>query len=353
MRKSRDVLGTSLTNHDPPPLSALAPPTNSPRITTIIEENPATPSLASASATPFPSAKPIRTKPRRASILVLGVVAIVLLAASGSIAWASGRGKESTDDAVVEAHIANVGSRAQGQVVRVLVNDNARVNVGDVLVELDDRDAKVKLATTEADLLSAKANLLAVETTQLALTQKNIDATAVNHRQGVSAPQSAPPSPEQIAATAARASVSVAQARVAQTEAAALQARLNLSYTHVTAPVGGVVSRRNVEVGQTVDPSRPLMALTALSDVWVVANFKEDQIAKMREGQKVTLKVDAFPGRKLEGHVDSLSSGSGGNVVTKVGVRRIPVVVRFDNLPADVQLRPGMSTHVTVAVPHD
>jgi membrane fusion protein (multidrug efflux system) len=164
--------------------------------------------------------------------------------------------------------------------------------------------------------------------------------------------------PEQIEAS--RAAVAVARARVAQSEAALEQAKLNVSYTQVKAQIRGMVSRRSVEVGQTVDPARPLMAISSLDDVWVVANFKEDQIAGIHEGEHVTVKIDAYSGRKLSAHVDSVQAGSGarfsllppdnasGNF-TKV-VQRIPVLIRLDDKPTDVILRPGMSTNVTVEI---
>jgi membrane fusion protein, multidrug efflux system len=393
------------------------------------------------------TARPTGASPakRPKAKLVLAGLAVVLSSA-GATVWLAGRGKESTDDAFVEAHVASVAARIQGQVVRVNVKDNQLVDVGTVLVEVDDRDAKVRLVTAEADLLSAKANLAAAET-QLTLTEKNVDANLRQAKGGVvqasalagssratieqakadvevaesrralaevelrrteklhsdgAVPQAdldarkalfdqaaaavaqarareqnavvgitnaagsietahgrlvaAQAGPEQV--EAARAVVAVAKARVAQAEAAVEQAQLNLSYTQVKAQVRGVVSRRSVEVGQTVDPSRPLMAITALDDVWVVANYKEDQIAGIREGQPVTIKVDAFHGRTLNGHVDSLSGGSGarfsllppdnasGNF-TKV-VQRIPVLIRIDERPSDITLRPGMSTYVTV-----
>lgn len=387
---------------------------------------------------PAPSKRP------KAPLVLAGLV--LALSAVGATVWLAGRGKESTDDAFVEAHVASVAARIQGQVVKVNVKDNQLVEVGAVLVEIDDRDAKVRLTTVEADLLSAKANLSAMET-QLALTEKNVDANLRQAKGGVvqasalagssratidqakadvDAAESrralaelelrraerlhgdgavaqaeldgkralfdqsvaavaqarareqnavvgitnaagsiqtaegrlvaAQAGPEQV--EAARAAVAVAKARVAQSEAAVDQAKLNLSYTQVKAQIRGVVSRRSVEVGQTVDPSRPLMALTALDDVWVVANFKEDQIAEIRDGETATIKVDAFHGRTLNGHVDSLSGGSGarfsllppdnasGNF-TKV-VQRIPVLVRIDDKPQDLTLRPGMSTYVTI-----
>ena len=383
-------------------------------------------------------------KKAKAKLVFAGIA--LSLAAVGTGFWLTGRGKESTDDAFVEGHVATVAARVQGQVIKVDVKDNQLVQVGDVLVEIDDRDAKVRLITAEADLLSAKASLSAAET-QLALTERNADANLRQARGGVVSASAmagsskasidqakadvdaaesrrqlaqldlersqklradgavaqadldarkaafdqavaavaqararevnavvgitnaagsietaqgrlvaAQAGPEQI--DASRAAVAVAKARVAQAEAAVEQARLNVSYTQVKAQVRGVVSRRSVEVGQTVDPARPLMAISALDDVWVVANFKEDQIADIKDGQHVRLKIDAYPGRVFNAHVDSVQAGSGarfsllppdnasGNF-TKV-VQRIPVLIRIDDKPQDVTLRPGMSTYVTV-----
>ncbi len=384
-----------------------------------------------------------RNKPK--AKLVFAGIAVVLVAI-GATVWAMGRGKESTDDAFVEGHVASVASRSQGQVVKVNVKDNQLVDVGAVLVELDDREAKGKVVTTEADLQSARANLTVAEV-QLALTKKNVDANlrqakggvvsatamAGSSRAGIDQAKAdvdsaesrralaqidlqrseklradgaiaqadldarkaafdqavaavaqarareqsaqvgttsaagsietaqgrlvaAQSGPEQI--DAASAAVAVATARVAQAQAAADQARLQLSYMVIKAQIRGVVSRRSVEVGQTVDPARPLMAISALDDMWVVANFKEDQIAHIKEGESATLKIDAFPGRTFAGHVDSVQAGSGarfsllppdnasGNF-TKV-VQRIPVLLRIDEKPEGVTLRPGMSSYVTI-----
>jgi len=387
-------------------------------------------------------------KASKAKFVFAGLV--VVLATGGATAWALGRGKESTDDAFVEGHVASVAARIQGQVVAVNVKDNQLVEIGTVLVEIDNRDANVRLATAAADLLSAKASLTAAET-QLALTVKNVDAMLRQAKGGVTSASAmagsskasidqakadvdaaesrralaeldlhrseklradgaiaqadldsrkalydqavagvaqarareqnavvgttnaagsietaqghlvaAQAGPEQI--DASRAAVAVAQARVAQADAAVEQARLNVSYTQVKAQIRGVVSRRSVEVGQTVDPSRPLMAISALDDLWVVANFKEDQIAEIREGAKAKVTIDAFSGRSFSAHVDSVQAGSGarfsllppdnasGNF-TKV-VQRIPVLIRIDDKPQNVVLRPGMSTNVTVITGH-
>ncbi|RKG93418.1 HlyD family secretion protein [Corallococcus sp. CA053C] len=156
----------------------------------------------------------------------------------------------------------------------------------------------------------------------------------------------------------AQAALKLAEARLKQTRAALTLAELNVSYAQVRAPVDGVVSRRTVEVGQMVGPERALMAIVPQTDIWVVANFKEDQVGEMRPGQPVDVKVDAFGSHSFHGHVDSLAGASGarfallppdnasGNFV-KV-VQRIPVLIRFDGDFKELPLKPGMSATVTV-----
>jgi membrane fusion protein (multidrug efflux system) len=160
---------------------------------------------------------------------------------------------------------------------------------------------------------------------------------------------------EQVAS--ARAALALAEARTLQADAALKLAALNLSYTTVRAPRRGVVSRRSVEEGQSVSPERPLLAIVPLDDVWIVANFKEDQLAEMRAGQNATVRLDTYGRRKFRGHLESIAGGTGarfallppdnatGNFV-KV-VQRVPVLIRLDGVPG-VELRPGMSADVTV-----
>jgi membrane fusion protein (multidrug efflux system) len=161
--------------------------------------------------------------------------------------------------------------------------------------------------------------------------------------------------PQQV--QAAKAQVDLAAARLDQAEAAKKLADLNLTFASIRAPSRGVITRRTVEVGNMVSPERPLLAIVPLSDVWVVANFKEDQIGEMRPGQPATIRIDAYGRRTFAGHVDSLSAGTGarfallppdnasGNFV-KV-VQRVPVLIRIDDR-AGLEFRPGMSADVTV-----
>ncbi|MBZ5497476.1 MAG: HlyD family secretion protein [Acidobacteriia bacterium] len=167
---------------------------------------------------------------------------------------------------------------------------------------------------------------------------------------------SAETGPDQVAVTRARAAA--AEAKVKLAEAAVEQARLNLQYTTIRSPVSGVVSKKNVEPGQIVQPGQPLLALVPLEDIWVTANFKETQLHSMRAGQRVSITVDAY-GRKFWGRVESIAAATGarfsllppenatGNYV-KV-VQRIPVKILFDKgQDPEHLLRPGMSVVPTV-----
>ncbi len=162
---------------------------------------------------------------------------------------------------------------------------------------------------------------------------------------------------EQVEIVSARAASAVAKVEMAR--AALEQARLNLSYTEVRAPVSGVVSRRTVEVGQIVQPGQPLLALVSLDDIWVTANFKESQLRALRPGQRVDVAVDAYGGRSYRGRVDSVAAATGsrfsllppenatGNYV-KV-VQRVSVkIVLESGQNKDHLLRPGMSAVPTV-----
>jgi membrane fusion protein (multidrug efflux system) len=193
--------------------------------------------------------------------------------------------------------------------------------------------ARAKLASTEANLASSGGGLTTAQG-RLAAAET---------------------APDQV--KAAEVAVQAAQARVDQAQAAYDLAALNRSYAEIRAPVDGVVSRRTVEQGQLVGPDRPMMALVPLEDVWVVANFKEDQVGDMKPGQQAAVRVDTYGRREFPGHVESLAGASGarfallppdnasGNFV-KV-VQRVPVLIRLDRAP-QVPLRPGMSATVTV-----
>jgi membrane fusion protein (multidrug efflux system) len=184
-------------------------------------------------------------------------------------------------------------------------------------------------------------------------------ATAQSHvRQAEAQVRAAETAPQQIAITRARAGA--AEATTKRARAALEQAKLNLQYTTIVAPVDGIISKKqNVQLGQIVQPGQPLLAIVPLDDIWVTANFKENQLKNMRPGQPATIHVDAYD-RDYSGHVDSIGAASGakfsllppenatGNYV-KV-VQRVPVKLVFEKgQDTEHLLRPGMSVVPTVA----
>lgn len=207
-----------------------------------------------------------------------------------------------------------------------------------------------------AALESSRADVAAAEQ-ELRVVQGHVERDRAKVAQAEAVARAAGTGPQQIAVTRSRAQS--AQARLQMAKAALDQAQLNLQYTTIRAPLSGAISRKSVETGQMVQAGQPLMAIIPLEEVWVVANFKETQLKKIRIGQPAIISVDAYGGRKYKGHVDSIASATGakfsllppenatGNYV-KV-VQRVPVKILFDqSQDPEHLLRPGMSVVPTV-----
>jgi len=214
---------------------------------------------------------------------------------------------ESTDDAYTAGHIHNIASRVTGTVLEVRVDDNQTVRQGDILVVLDPTDYQVQVDQAQANYEKAQADL--ARATQLqsggAISKADIDTY--------------------------RSAGEVALSKLKDAED-------QFEYCVIRAPSDGRVGRKTVEAGNRINVGAALMAV--VEDVWVVANFKETQLAKMRPGQEVRISIDAIPGRKFRGFVDSWSPGSGSTFAllppdnatgnfTKI-VQRVPVKIRFD-----------------------
>src|SRR6267378_3941988 len=324
-------------------------------------------------ARPSSVAKPGGSK--RTVFIIMGVVLLGLVAV-GVRRWIYGFSHVSTDNAQVDGHIVPILPKVGGYVLEVRTDENRSVKAGDTLVVLDDRDYKARLGQAEADLAVALAGVsnrarVGQAEAQVAQAQANAEKAhadlerikplaekEIMPKQALDAAEAGARAAD-AALAAAQAALLGADARVAAARAARDQAALNLSYTRITAPSEGVVSKKTVELGQLVQPGQPLMSEVPLSDVWVTANLKETQTADVTPGDPVDFSVDAYGGRHFSGHVESLSPATGakfsllppdnatGNF-TKV-VQRIPVRIRLDGKnDAAHPLRPGMSVNVTI-----
>jgi membrane fusion protein, multidrug efflux system len=328
-------------------------------------------------------------------VIVALVLLVVIVAAAVSFMVSNG-GSQSTSDAYVEGRAIRISPKVSGQVLFLHIDDNQRVHAGEVLLEIDPVDYQAKLDQATAAVDAAES---AVEQSKAAVLRAEAavgESQAASHAaetefkrrtsdyrryeamgtDGVSAQQletakdAADSADDQREAEvkkmdAAKAELNVARTNVASAEAQVAAAKaqlrfalLQLQYTKVTAPESGRITNKNVEQGAFVSTGQPLMAIVP-EDKWIIANFKEVQLAKMREGQPATVQVDSFPGVELHAHIQSLQSGTGsrfqllppenatGNWV-KV-VQRLPVKLVFEpNQPEFERLAQGMSVEVTV-----
>ena len=332
--------------------------------------------------------------------IVVGGLTAVAVAVGGGVWWVGKQRYERTDNAFVQADKAPVASQIEGYVAEVLVEDNQPVQPGQLLVRLDPAEIKARLAQAEANAAALQAAVAQVDDKakleQALIAQKaagvqsarahaqfatsELDRYGALSRQGwVSSQraQTARTAQQQAAAAVAeaqaaleaerRAAQSLGSARaqtLAQVEAARAaveQARIDLARTELRAPVAGVVGARGVRPGQYVRPGGTLMSIVPLGDAYVVANFKETQVSRLRIGQPVEIKADAFGGKAIKGRIDSFAPATGAEfalipVENAVGnftkiTQRLPVKIAVDRKqPLAGALRPGLSVHVQVDV---
>ncbi len=286
---------------------------------------------------------------------------------------------QSTDDAYVETTTVQVAPRVSGQIIEVYIDDNQKVKKGDLVAKIDPVDYEIKLAQAQAkyekvlmeqknavaarnaansEIASAKADLERYKNLYKggAVSKQMLDNAQTRYDNAVARQTSA----EQAVMSSGKNS-KVADAEIKELKALRDQAKLNLSYTNIVAPQDGTVSSRKVEVGMYVNVGSPLFTIVP-NDVWVVANFKENQLRHMHPGQSVEIKVDTYPNKKFKGKIDSIQRSSGAKASmfppeNAVGsfvkiVQRIPVKIVFDE-PIDkdeYNIVPGMSVVPKVKV---
>ncbi|EKK7725853.1 HlyD family secretion protein [Cronobacter sakazakii] len=324
-----------------------------------------------------------RKRPGKKPLIILGIVVIIMVIGA-IIWWFMTRNLETTDDAFIEGDAVTVAPKVAGYVTELRVKDNQRVKKGDLLVVIDPRDATAQRDQAQAQLSLAESQLHQAQA-QLALakvqypaqrdqakaqvlraqaelanaraeyqrqrgvdpratSKQNIDAASAQLRSAEAGLANAQAQLEvaeqvQLQIRQQETNVEARQSQVEQARAQLQTAELNLSYTEVRAPFDGYVTKRNVQNGTLVQAGSALFSIVS-PDIWVVANFKESQLERMRPGNKVEISVDAFPDLELEGHVESIQQGSGsrfsafpaenatGNFV-KI-VQRVPVKIVID-----------------------
>jgi membrane fusion protein (multidrug efflux system) len=336
------------------------------------------------------TAAPVQTRAQklRKPIMIGGVVIILGIAA---YVFLTGGRYESTDDAYVNAARVSISTNVPGRVVELRVHDNQRIHKGDLLFKIDARPFQLKVDEARARLSNAKLQVEALKATYrqkqselrsaedtLAYEKRESERQTRLLSSGISsqaqvdravhardaAAQAVAAAQQEIASTVANLGGDPSidpdkHPSVQQAKAELDRAELDLSYTTIYAPVDGVVTQvERLQVGDYVNAATPVFALVATDDLWVEANFKEVQLARMREGQPATVEIDTYGDRTFKGHVASLSPGTGaqfsvlpaqnatGNWV-KV-VQRLAVRVHIDDADADHPLFAGLSATVKV-----
>lgn len=305
------------------------------------------------------------------------LIAVVITAIAGIFLWHASH-YQSTDDAYVEGHMVRVAPRVSGQIIDVYIDDNQKVEEGDLVARIDDTDYKVKLAQADANYQRAlfnqeiaKANLSAKQS-EIELAQTDLNRYKQLYEAGAVSKQTLDSAQTKLDAvkasleTAEQGVFSKQQKNVSDADLKALkalrdQAELNLSYTKIKAPQAGVVTNKNVEKGMYVQTGQSLFILVP-QQVWVVANFKESQVGHMKPGQEVEIKIDAYKDKIFKGKVDSIQRASGAksslfppeNAVgsfVKI-VQRIPVKIVFTEEidPNEFNIVSGMSVVPKVKV---
>ena len=342
-----------------------------------------------------PAPKPPRRLNRRTVLMAASLAAAILVVAYGTYWWNVGRWMQTTDDAYVGGNTAPLATQVAGFVTEILFDDNQLVRQGQPLIRIDPRLYQAAVERSAANLEQQKATLenlharytlqqsaisqaeadLAGKTAAAAfasLDAKRYQALALsssgseqNAQKATAANDQAKASVDGATATlaAARQQLTVIRTQIAQAEAAIdaakadlATAQLNLGYTEIRSPVDGFVGNRAAQVGAYVANGAYLVSVIPSKGLWVDANFKEDQLRKMRSGQKAKVVADVASDRAIEGTIASLAPATGatfsvippenatGNF-TKI-VQRVPVRIRLDDTSG--VLRPGLSTTVTV-----
>lgn len=352
-------------------------------------------------------------KSKKKLIIISTILSVVLIV--GIIYFVISANYESTDNAQLDADIVSIKSSVLGYIKAIRFKDNQEVKKGDTLIIIDDTDLKTRVTQAEAALENSKDNLISVKNNssassenadasalssssvqqninsakarltksqadykraenmfaakaatqaQLDASKADLDIAQAQYDGAVSQYKSASAQSQGVRsqAEAQKAQISLAEAMVKQREAELVLAKTQLGYSIILSPCDGIVTKRAVEVGQFITIAQPLCSTIDNSHLWVTANFKETQVRKIKIGQTVSIKLDAFPDIKITGKVQSYIGATGakfsllppdnstGNFV-KI-VQRVPIRIDITDVPKDAAnvLYPGLSAFVEVSL---
>ncbi len=315
-----------------------------------------------------------KAKKNKSIIILLSIIAVII----GIVYYLNSLRYETTDDAYIDGDIVQVSAKVSGQVEEIFIQDNQKIKEGDVIAKIDDTDYKVKFEQAQALYEKAlyaqkvaKAKLDAVNS-EISLAQKDLERYQNLYKAGAVSQQTLDSAKTRYDDTKAKllsaeedilsnTNDKVADANLRVLKAQRDQADLYLKYTQVIAPNSGTVTNKNVDKGKYIQAGQPLFMLVS-DNYWIEANFKENQVGKMKPGQDVEIKIDAYPNKKFKGKIDSIQKASGAksslfppeNAVgsfVKI-VQRIPVKIIFtEDINLDeYNIAAGMSVEPKVRV---
>ncbi|NRF62014.1 HlyD family secretion protein [Vibrio coralliilyticus] len=327
-------------------------------------------------------------------IIKILIPLMLLVLAGGAYWYYYGRFFQTTDNAYIQTDITNVSSRINAEVVKINIKDNQKVKKGDLLAQLDDREFVIKEQLAEATLAQSQAEQSnadaaykmqksTIEEYQSKVTsakakyqyslqqykrlqalekqnyvskgERDNGASAYKVDEAAYLEAKASLKTQQDKLSVLESEIEQADAMVKQATASLSQAKLELGYTRIVAPIDGVISNRNLQVGMMVQPGQSVVSIVSDRTPWILANFKETQKSRMHKGQSVDVTIDAYPGKTFSARIDSVSPATGATFAllppdnatgnfTKV-VQRVPVKIVFND---SVQVDNGLSAVVTV-----
>ena len=295
----------------------------------------------------------MKTEGQKSPMLLSGIILVVLLIAGLGyfFYWQGSTNYIGTDEASIEGVHVAVGAKMMGRIRSLAVEEGAKVNAGDLLVQLDDTDLRAQEVQTGAAQNSAQQNLV--------LAKVNLDRARNDFDRAKTLLDTGNATKEQYDHAAKAMDTANAQYSIAQAQVEAAKAQLGvietqLGNTRITAPISGVIAKKSMMQGEITQPGQAIYTINDLSQVWVTANFEETKIRLIHTNQLVEVSVDAYPGQPFKARVTQIGTGivpppfSIGESTTTT--QKIPVKITFDKIPDSVKFLPGMSVEVKIKV---